>query len=244
MSSVPGWGRSPGGGHSNPLQYSCLENPHGQRSLAGDCPWGSQRVGHDWATERACSLAPAPGTQVSLSSSSCRHYYNYASSSVVPLGVVEWGTREQPRPGTAVLLLSPGGVWSGSTVWGGAALGIHLSKAIFGQAASLVGAIAWLPPRSSHQPPLRATLSGKGVSPQGHGSLLPTPWPHRTGGSLARSLAKAGGLWALTQQVGSEMSPSKSCRWEFVRGSPGTAPNRTGYQMYIVLPWEPHLAWI
>ena len=26
-------GRSLGGGHSNPLQYSCLENPHGQRSL-------------------------------------------------------------------------------------------------------------------------------------------------------------------------------------------------------------------
>jgi len=23
--SIPGWGRSPGGGHSNPLQYSCLE---------------------------------------------------------------------------------------------------------------------------------------------------------------------------------------------------------------------------
>ena len=27
MSSVPGSGRSPGGGHGNPLQYSCLENP-------------------------------------------------------------------------------------------------------------------------------------------------------------------------------------------------------------------------
>jgi len=25
--SVPGWGRSPGGGHDNPLQYSSLENP-------------------------------------------------------------------------------------------------------------------------------------------------------------------------------------------------------------------------
>ena len=25
--SVPGWGRSPGGGHGNPLQYSWLENP-------------------------------------------------------------------------------------------------------------------------------------------------------------------------------------------------------------------------
>ena len=24
--SIPGWGRSPGGGHGNPLQYSCLEN--------------------------------------------------------------------------------------------------------------------------------------------------------------------------------------------------------------------------
>ena len=25
--SIPGWGRSPGGGHGNPLQYSCLEHP-------------------------------------------------------------------------------------------------------------------------------------------------------------------------------------------------------------------------
>jgi len=30
-----GWEDSPGGGHGNPLQYSCLENPHGQRSLVG-----------------------------------------------------------------------------------------------------------------------------------------------------------------------------------------------------------------
>ena len=27
VGSIPGWGRSPGGGHGNPLQYSCLENP-------------------------------------------------------------------------------------------------------------------------------------------------------------------------------------------------------------------------
>ena len=27
MASVPGLGRSPAGGHGNPLQYSCLENP-------------------------------------------------------------------------------------------------------------------------------------------------------------------------------------------------------------------------
>ena len=29
-----------GGGHGNPCQYSCLENPHGQKSLAGPSPWG------------------------------------------------------------------------------------------------------------------------------------------------------------------------------------------------------------
>ena len=33
--SIPGLGRSPGGGNGNPLQYSCLGNPHGQRSLEG-----------------------------------------------------------------------------------------------------------------------------------------------------------------------------------------------------------------
>ena len=32
--------RSPGGGHGNPLHYSCLENPHGQRSLVDYSPWG------------------------------------------------------------------------------------------------------------------------------------------------------------------------------------------------------------
>ena len=37
---IPGLGRSPGGGHGNALQYSCVENPHGQRSLAGYSPWG------------------------------------------------------------------------------------------------------------------------------------------------------------------------------------------------------------
>ena len=40
LDSIPGLGRSPGGGHGNPLQCSCLENPHGQRSLVGYSPWG------------------------------------------------------------------------------------------------------------------------------------------------------------------------------------------------------------
>ena len=40
----------PGGGHGDPLQYSCLENPHGQKSLMGYKSMGSQRVGTTKAT--------------------------------------------------------------------------------------------------------------------------------------------------------------------------------------------------
>ena len=38
VGSIPGSGRPLGGEHDNPLQYSCLENPHGQRSLVGNSP--------------------------------------------------------------------------------------------------------------------------------------------------------------------------------------------------------------
>ena len=51
LGSVPGLGRSPGGGHGNPCQYSCQENPHGQRSLGWLQSKGLQRVGHDSATK-------------------------------------------------------------------------------------------------------------------------------------------------------------------------------------------------
>ena len=36
---IPGSGISPGEGNGNPLQYYCLENPHGQRCLVGYSPW-------------------------------------------------------------------------------------------------------------------------------------------------------------------------------------------------------------
>ena len=41
---VPGLERSPRGGHGHPLQYSCLENRSGQRSLAGYSPWGRKEL--------------------------------------------------------------------------------------------------------------------------------------------------------------------------------------------------------
>ena len=46
-------GRSPGGGHGKPLQHSCLENPHGQRSLAGYSPGGCK----EWDTTERLSTA-------------------------------------------------------------------------------------------------------------------------------------------------------------------------------------------
>ena len=42
---IPGSERSPGVGNGNPLQYSCLENPHTQRSLAGYSPWARKELG-------------------------------------------------------------------------------------------------------------------------------------------------------------------------------------------------------
>ena len=41
--SIPGLGRSPGGGHGNPFQYSCLENPMDRGALWANSI-GSQRV--------------------------------------------------------------------------------------------------------------------------------------------------------------------------------------------------------
>ena len=55
LGSIPGLGRSSGGGHGNPLQYSCLETPHGQRSLVGYSPW--DRKGQQLSTAKLCILS-------------------------------------------------------------------------------------------------------------------------------------------------------------------------------------------
>ena len=51
--SIPGSGRSPGEGNGNPLQYSCLEHPHRQRSLPGFSSWGCKESD---MTERQSTL--------------------------------------------------------------------------------------------------------------------------------------------------------------------------------------------
>ena len=57
ISSIPGLERSPGGAYGNPLQYSCLENPHGHRSLAGYSPWGRKESD---TTEWLSTAQPIP----------------------------------------------------------------------------------------------------------------------------------------------------------------------------------------
>ena len=55
LGSIPRLGRSFVEGHGNPLQYSCLENPHGQRSLVGYSPCGSEESD---TTERRSTRQP------------------------------------------------------------------------------------------------------------------------------------------------------------------------------------------
>ena len=51
VGSIPGWGRSTGGGHGYPLQYSSVENPHGWRRLVGYSPWGPKELDLTEGTE-------------------------------------------------------------------------------------------------------------------------------------------------------------------------------------------------
>ena len=87
LGSIPGLGRSPGGGHGNPFQYSCLENPHGQRSLVGYSPRGhkqSDMTKH--STQKTISFRDFPGGPVvKIPWSPCRgHGFSPLSGTKIP----------------------------------------------------------------------------------------------------------------------------------------------------------------
>ena len=74
--SILGSGRSPGEGNGYPLQYSCLENPRGQRSLAGYSPWGCKESDTTEQLSTAHSQkknVPERFTELHLIEESCRH---------------------------------------------------------------------------------------------------------------------------------------------------------------------------
>ena len=61
---IPRLGRSPAGGHGNPLKYSCLANPRGQRSLAGYSLWGRKESDTTEQLTTAHSIHLKGGMQV------------------------------------------------------------------------------------------------------------------------------------------------------------------------------------
>ena len=78
--SIPGSGRSPGEGHSNPLQYSCLENPM-DKGVWQATVHGMERVGHNWATEQQhISMTPKSLSRADLSYKLQSHLYNFLMS--------------------------------------------------------------------------------------------------------------------------------------------------------------------
>ena len=84
LGSIPVLGRSPGGGNGSPLQYSCLENPHLQRSLAVYSPWGGkeQDTTEQLSTEVSTPLL-SPGVLSALHD--LPHWFLCALCSGVPV---------------------------------------------------------------------------------------------------------------------------------------------------------------
>ena len=69
VGSVPGSGRPPGGGHGNPLQYSCLENQSpGQRNLVGYSPWGRKDTTEATLARTHAGVCPGSGQTGGLGS--------------------------------------------------------------------------------------------------------------------------------------------------------------------------------
>ena len=96
--SIPGLGRSPGEGIGYPLQYSFLESPHEQRSLAGYRLWGHRELD---TTEQVSAAQ-----HVSLHSI----VYQHKDGAADPPGWGVWGPgpRDPGRAGSWVPGESPG----------------------------------------------------------------------------------------------------------------------------------------
>ena len=83
LGSIPGLGRSPEEGSGNPLQDSCLENPHGQRSLEGCSPWGrkesdtTERLNHNKYMFKGYNLI-----SFGISISQWNHHHNWTHEHV------------------------------------------------------------------------------------------------------------------------------------------------------------------
>ena len=94
LGPTPGSGRCPGGGHGNPLQESCLENPHGQRSLAGYSPRGRKESD---VTERIGTALGFPGG-ASVKESTCQYRRRKRCGFDPWVGKIPGSRERQPIP--------------------------------------------------------------------------------------------------------------------------------------------------
>ena len=79
---ILGWEDSPGAENGNPLEYFCLDNPHGERNLAGYSPWGCKEsdTTEQLSTVQYTPLSFPGGTSGKESTCQCkrhkRHRFN------------------------------------------------------------------------------------------------------------------------------------------------------------------------
>ena len=113
---IPGLGRSPGGGHGNLFQYSCLENLHGQRVLVGYSPWGHKESD---TTEQLSTHMHAPRSDTGAPySQMCRSLLTCPAGItasrltllLLPLGL-------SPRDQQSKQSRPWGGMWASAIIW-------------------------------------------------------------------------------------------------------------------------------
>ena len=99
VASIPGSGRSPGGGHGNPFQYSCLENPV-DRGAWQLTVMGSHGVEHDWsnlACRHTCRYLVFPvGISGKEPDCQCRRWKRCGFHPWI--GKIPWRRAWQPMP--------------------------------------------------------------------------------------------------------------------------------------------------
>ena len=71
---IPGWGRSPGGGHGNPLQYSWSGESHGYRCLVGYGPQGHTELDTALAAQHSTAQSNCESVSGSVVSDSLRSH--------------------------------------------------------------------------------------------------------------------------------------------------------------------------
>ena len=102
--SIPELGRSPGGGHGNPLQYSCLASPPGQRSLVGYSPWGRKESDTTERLSVHASSSQSPALFCYMT-----HLFPFPHSVTVLQGLLQ----ERQEPQFLIRFSSPRNYWLG-----------------------------------------------------------------------------------------------------------------------------------